>query len=48
MERSGSMTRATGRRFSEASPLSTDRNGWPARMPERSLRVVPEFPQSST
>ncbi len=43
---SGSMTRAIGRRESEASPMSRLRNGWPASTPASRRMVVPELPQS--
>ena len=40
------MMRRIGRRRSEASPVMTLVNRWPARAPDSSLRVVPELPAS--
>ena len=48
MRRSGSTTRRTGRRRSEASPVSTESPGTPASTPASSRRLVPELPQSMT
>ena len=42
----GRMTRPIGRLESEASPVSRERKGCPARSPVRSRIVVPELPQS--
>ena len=39
---------ATGRRWRDASPARTERNGCAASTPARSLSVVPLLPQSST
>src|SRR5579875_2828598 len=44
--RSGSITRPIGRERREASPVSTERNGWPARMPLKRRRLVPLLPAS--
>ena len=46
--RRGVTMRPIGRRRSDPSPLSMDRNGKPASRPLRSRIVVPELPQSST
>ena len=46
MARSGSTTRAMGRRTTEASPVSTEWKGRPARSPASSRIDVPELPQS--
>ena len=46
--RSGSTTRAIGRCRSESSPLSTERNGRPASVPDSTRIVVPLFSQSRT
>ena len=46
--RSGAATRSTGRRRSDSSPVSTERNGRPARAPASMRRVDPEFPASRT
>ena len=48
MTPSGAITRPIGRPRSEPSPVSTLKNGCPARMPVSSLAVVPEFPASIT
>ncbi len=48
MARSGSVTRPIGRCTSESSPVSTLRNGRPARRPVSMRMLVPEFPQSTT
>ena len=48
MRRSGSTTRRTGRRRSEASPVSTESPGSPASTPASSRSEVPELPQSMT
>ena len=45
--RSGSTTRAIGRLLSEASPVMTEKIGWPASSPAIRRIVVPELPQSS-
>ena len=46
--RSGAATRSRGRRRSDSSPVSTERNGRPARAPA-SMRIVdPEFSASRT
>ena len=42
----GSITRRMGRRESDASPMSVDRNGQPASMPASSRIVVPELAAS--
>src|SRR5512141_1879713 len=44
----GMMTLPMGRDLSELSPVSTEKNGFPASTPESSLIVVPELPQSMT
>ena len=44
----GSITLAIGLCFKESSPVSTEKNGLPARMPDMSLMVVPELPQLIT
>ena len=46
--RSGSTTRAIGRRRSDSSPSSTERNGRPASRPVSTRIVVPELAQSTT
>ena len=40
--------RSTGRRRSDSSPLSTERNGRPASAPASMRSVEPEFSQSRT
>ncbi len=47
MARSGSTTRAIGRRRSDASPSSVASQSLPASTPARRRMVVPELPQSS-
>ena len=42
----GVMTLFMGREFKEASPLSSEENGCPARIPDMSLVVVPLLPTS--
>ena len=39
-------TRRMGRFESEASPVRRTSNGWPAKIPRRSRREVPELPRS--
>ena len=46
--RSGSTTRAIGRRRSDSSPSSTERNGRPASRPVNTRIDVPELAQSTT
>ena len=48
MRVSGSTTRPMGRRESDASPVSAEKNGCAARIPSRRRSVVPEFPASRT
>jgi len=43
---SGTVIRAIGREDSEASPKSSDVNGWPASKPASRRMPVPELPQS--
>ena len=45
--RSGSITRAMGRRESDSSPISSVVKACPASMPENMRMVEPELPQSS-
>ena len=42
---SGVMIRFIGRLLTEASPVTAEAKSCPARIPEISLAVVPEFPQ---
>jgi len=48
IRRSGSAMRPIGRRRSDASPVISVQNGWPASTPESRRAVVPELPQSMT
>jgi hypothetical protein len=43
---SGFTSLAIGLFRKEASPVTTLKNGWQARMPVNNLKVVPEFPAS--
>ena len=46
MARRGAATRSSGRRRSDSSPVSTERNGRPARAPASMRIVEPEFSAS--
>ncbi len=43
----GVMTRPIGREFRDSSPDMAEEKFWPARIPDRSLVVVPLFPTSN-